>query len=137
MFKIRNRWHALAALVATLAFLAHEALGLIGLGRRILAEPAPDEGALALAFSVWNAGAALLLVFAVAFAAAAMLGRAVFLAGAATLMALGAAIAPVLALGFHQQPGLAALQGATFALMALFGMLGLWKSGEGGNILRR
>lgn len=137
MFKIRNRWHALAALVAALAWAAHEGLGLIGFGRRMLDEGAAADGAMALSFSLWNAGSALLLIFAAAFAGAAVLGRAVFLAGAATLMALGGAIAPVLALGFHQQPGLAALQGATFALMALFGMLGLWKSHEGGNILRR
>ncbi len=137
MLKIRNRWHAAAALVAALSWLAHEGLGLIGIAGRIAQAPEGADGALAFAFSLWNAGGSLLVILAVGFLAAALHGRAVILASAATLMALGCAILPAAFVAFHHQPLLGAFQTGAFGLMALFGFLGLARPREGGSILRR
>lgn len=124
--KISNRWHFAAALIAGAAFLAHEVLGGAEILRRAMTAPADAGAAGELAFNLWNSAGALMGLLAAAFLGAAFLGRAPFLAGAATLMAVLAALLPAVFVGVHQQPVLAAFQVAAFGAMAGCGLIGIW-----------
>lgn len=125
---IRNRWHFAAAVTAFLAYGAHVLMGGAAVLGRMVAPGAGQPEA--LAFNLWNSAGAVLFGLGVVYTIASFSDRARLLAGFATIAAVFAAVLPAVFVGFHHQPELAVAQILAFGLMALLGMVGVWRGGR-------
>ena len=133
---VKNPWYFSAGLIALGALAAHEALGALHFVSWAMTAPREADGPIALAFTLWNSVAALLLVLAGLFLAASLMRQAPALAGGATILALLSTLPPALLSGLHQKPVLATIQITVFAAMALCGLGGLQRDRRvGGDAL--